>query len=611
MKLKSFSVELLVSAIKDTAVRFPLPVLCCLFITTLLTVIIESNSAESKYHLMQIVLSATLALPLLLAITTTSETRGLKQTLNWGLQCAAVILSVLYFFSLPDNISESAMARHSLLVLIAISLLSFLPFCMRPLQNGYWQFNKTIIFRILSAVLFTGVLFAGISIAMMAGNELFDLKIDGERYGQLWVILGCFVAPMFVFAGTPKPLVDLEQNREYPKPLKVFAQYILLPLVGLYLVILYLYEMKIVAQWSWPNGWVSLLVIWYAAVGLSSLLILWPLRNLEENRWINRFTTWFFYLLIPLIVMLFLAIKVRIGDYGLTVNRYLVVALAVWLTLVVLYFIFSKIKDIRAIPITVIIVALLASYGPLSAWSASEKSQLGRLAPLLEKQKATETTPVDSKEKMRLRGEMSSIIEYLSQWHGVESLTGVVADSLLAKYNENKSYDNLDIICQSLGFQYLAHWESAGESGHFNISTATNSLVYNADSSYFMSCSINLFDSHNLDVDSSIRDIGKIKGVHGGDTCIVGLTDDGQTLLIEIASPAFLGRDTATVDLAGQLELRELLVNTREISADSTQFFASGKYVDARFVANHISGEIEDSTAKINWMSGYLFISRR
>jgi hypothetical protein len=455
-------------------------------------------------------------------------------------------------------------------------------------------------------MLFVGVLFAGLAVAILAGNELFDLGIDGKRYGQLWVMLSCFVGPMFVLAGLPKPLVGLEQSHDYPKVLKAFAQYILLPLVGLYLAILYLYEIKIVAQWNWPRGWVSQLILWYSAVGLSSLLILWPLRDAEENRWVKRFTTWFFYLLVPLIVMLFLAIKVRIGDYGLTVNRYLVVSVAVWLTIVVLYFIFSKKKDIRAIPIVVVIVAMVASYGPLSAWSVSQRSQLGRLTAFLEKQKSAEMASLDPKEKSRMLGEMSSTIEYLTRWHGVESLTGVVADSILAKFGDNVSQEHLVEMCESLGFSYMSRWEPRESSDHFNLSTSGNSLIYLSDRSYFLTCSIS---QPGGTTDSP--DVGKIKGVHESDTCLAILSPDRSSLQVEVASSAFVGRDSLVFDVVRELKARELLVVTRELTADSTQFTASGKFVTARFVANHISGENEDGKAKINWMSGYLIIDRK
>ncbi|MEK7775667.1 MAG: DUF4153 domain-containing protein [Candidatus Zixiibacteriota bacterium] len=607
MKLKSFSLELLVSALRETVVRFPLPVLCSIIISTILVVLIEySHITEDKYHLIQIVLSATLALPLLLAINATSETRALRTAVSWGAQVGVILLAILYFLILPDHISEPAMVRHSLLSLATISLLSFLPFSQGTLGNGYWQFNRSLVFRILNAVLFVGVLFAGLAIAILAGNELFDLGIDGKRYGQLWVILSCFVGPMFVLAGIPKPLISLEEHHDYPKALKAFAQYILLPLVGLYLVILYLYEIKIVAQWNWPRGWVSLLILWYSAVGMASILILWPLRNIEGNRWVKRFTTWFFYLLIPLVAMLFLAIKVRIGDYGLTVNRYLVVALAVWLTLIVLYFIFSKAKDIRAIPIVVIIVALVASYGPLSAWSVSEKSQLARLTAFLEKQKAVATLALDSKEKSEIRGEMSSIIEYLTRWHGVESLTGVVPDSVLAKSRDSLSQDGLEEMCLSLGFSYISRWEPRGSSGNFNLSTTANSLIYLSDHSYLLTCNFSQFEGTTTQ-----DDVRKFKGVHSSDTCLAILSSDSRSLQVEVASLAFAGRDSLVFDIVSELEARELLVNAKELTADSTQFIANGKYVTGRFVASRISGEDEDGKPKINWMSGYLIIERK
>ena len=98
-------------------------------------------------------------------------------------------------------------------------------------------------------------------------------------------------------------------------------QYVLLPLVGIYLVILYAYGLKILFQWNWPQGWVSQLVLWYSVVSILSILLLWPLREKADSGWIKSFTSWFFRLLIPLLVMLFLAIFERIGDYGLTVNR--------------------------------------------------------------------------------------------------------------------------------------------------------------------------------------------------------------------------------------------------------------------------------------------------
>ena len=46
--------------------------------------------------------------------------------------------------------------------------------------------------------------------------------------------------------------------------------------------------------------------------------------------------------ILPLIVMMFISIGIRINAYGLTENRYYVVALGIWAFLVMIYFAFGK-----------------------------------------------------------------------------------------------------------------------------------------------------------------------------------------------------------------------------------------------------------------------------
>ena len=222
-----------------------------------------------------------------------------------------------------------------------------------------------------------------LTLALAAADYLFGVDVPEKRYFQLWVlIVGIFNTWIFL-AGIPRDLGSLERATTYPDGLKVFTQFILLPLVGLYFVILFAYELKIIFEWNWPKGWVSNMVLWYSVVGILSMLLLHPLRERTESRWIQVFFRWFFRALVPLVVMLFLAISVRISDYGITPNRYLVFAMAVGLSVVVLYFIFGRARDIRIIPIVLCLLAFISAYGPWSAFSVSQHSQLSRLTTYL------------------------------------------------------------------------------------------------------------------------------------------------------------------------------------------------------------------------------------
>jgi hypothetical protein len=122
------------------------------------------------------------------------------------------------------------------------------------------------------------VLFAGLAIALAALDNLFGVSVPPKRYGDLLVLLAGLFGPWFFLAGIPQDLDNLDRIEEYPKGLKVFAQYILLSLVIVYLLILYAYLLKILIQWNWPQGWVSSLILGFSATSILSLILMHPIR---------------------------------------------------------------------------------------------------------------------------------------------------------------------------------------------------------------------------------------------------------------------------------------------------------------------------------------------
>src|SRR5699024_11026378 len=120
---------------------------------------------------------------------------------------------------------------------------------------------------------------------------------------QLFALLTFIFNTWFFLAGIPSSF-NYFSNDDYPKSLKIFTQNILIPLVIIYLMILYLYAGKILLQWSWPEGWVSNLILIFSIVGILAILLLHPIRNNRDNRWINRFSSSYFWSLVPLVVLL-------------------------------------------------------------------------------------------------------------------------------------------------------------------------------------------------------------------------------------------------------------------------------------------------------------------
>ena len=82
----------------------------------------------------------------------------------------------------------------------------------------------------------------------------------------------------------------------YPSGLKMFTQYVLIPLAVIYVVILLSYEAKIIVQWSLPRGLVSSLILGYAVFGILSILLVYPIRNYDDSKWIKIFSRSFYFL---------------------------------------------------------------------------------------------------------------------------------------------------------------------------------------------------------------------------------------------------------------------------------------------------------------------------
>ena len=63
---------------------------------------------------------------------------------------------------------------------------------------------------------------------------------------------------------------------------------------------------------------------------------------LDKNKWAYRFKHWFPKFILPILIMMFISIGIRIRQYGVTENRYFVIILGLWVLGIMLYFTFTK-----------------------------------------------------------------------------------------------------------------------------------------------------------------------------------------------------------------------------------------------------------------------------
>lgn len=409
MKFKLPSINTLWSSTIKVFKRFPLEVIIALA-CTIVWYLVTNRKSEADYtsEMIKFIFIGNLALTLMLSVDLYSEVNAYTEIKKWALRFFVLLLSIGLFFLLKPNFYDADIYRIAMLALAFHLLVAIAPFIGRGSLEGFWEYNKSLFLRFLASALYAAVLFAGLSAALAAIDALFNIKIDWEVYMRLFAIVVAGFSPIFFLAGVPDMEKLSSNDAEYPKGLKLFTQYVLIPLMTIYLAILLVYEVKIIIDWEFPKGMVSLLILGYAIFGILSLLLIYPIRNKEGFGWIKLFSRFFYFMMIPLVVLLLLAVWTRVQDYGITESRYILLCLAGWLTFITIYFLVSKEQNIKLIPASLCMLALLAVYGPQSAFSVSRYSQLARLKKL-------------NKEKSKDE-DRADVIRYLVKKHGLSSL---------------------------------------------------------------------------------------------------------------------------------------------------------------------------------------------
>ncbi|MGD8414467.1 MAG: DUF4153 domain-containing protein [Candidatus Latescibacterota bacterium] len=437
------STAIALTGAKRTALRFPLALACGVTAAVAAMILIDYRGDSSPLE--RLLMASQLGIPLFIAVTLLAERRGAGNSpfVKWVHQFAALGLLVAYYFSLPAEVGYVAVARLVQLNVGLHLLVAFAPYIRTEDENGFWQYNNSLFLRLLAALVFSATLFAGLSIAVLALDQLFGANIGDDFYPRLWIGVICVFNTWYFLGGVPSDLAELSRRRDYPPILKIFSQYILAPLVAIYLVILLVYFAKVVVTTEWPSGWIGYLVSSVAAAGLFSLVLLHPLVGLPENRWVNRYARLFYLFLLPAIAMLLLAIFKRISQYGITENRYYLLVLTFWLAFITAYGLLSRKKSIKIIPMTLCFVALVTSVGPWGAYGVSRSSQKSRLEGLLLANgllvdntlvpTAADVSSGDLKE-------ISAALDYLVDRHGVGTVSPWFDPELAARINAIPGY---------------------------------------------------------------------------------------------------------------------------------------------------------------------------
>ena len=440
--------------------RFPIALLFAASVVSVLIYVnhLEYNFENAREMYSRIAMALALGIPLSLSLDVFLEGKtNVKNTIRiLGYIGIGILISAYYMFLL-NNQDMVTMTRYIAHTIALYLLFTIIPYFTK--RKNYELYVIKLCTRFFVTYLYSIILYLGIAAIIATINILFNAEISYRIYGDMAYIVGGVFAPAFFLADVPRRGEEVYFN-SYPKVLSVLLQFIVLPLISVYTIILYVYFGKILITMELPKGIIANLVLWYSIISTVVLFLIYTLR--KTNQWVKTFIAIFPKAIIPLLGMMFFALAMRINQYGITENRYFVLIAGLWVTGVMIYY--SIKRDITNIfvSISVAIIAVISVTGPLSAYSISKMSQNNRFEKIIKQYnmiddagniKSPDREIVEEDQK-----NISGVIVYFNHYHSLDDIKYLPYDF---KTDDMKKLFGFELIDTGYGLdqrQYFDHY---------------------------------------------------------------------------------------------------------------------------------------------------------
>ena len=265
-------------------------------------------------------------------------------------------------YFIPFSIPNSIMLGTLIATIIVVT--ATLAFRHSKDAREFWRLIMGAIIAAVVAGIGAGIFFGGLQLLLIGVETLFGISFYSEITLDIIIVCSMFICPVVWLQMLPSLTPNDERTIKMPRFLGGLLHFLFMPLVGAYLITLYIYLLKIIFIWELPEGMVSYLVTALMAGTIAILFCLYPTRFEEGHRFDKLVARWLPILTLPLLILMTVGIVKRFSDYGVTMPRLYVLTFNLWCYGVCLWLVKCKGSRVIWIPVSFAAVLFLTSVGP-------------------------------------------------------------------------------------------------------------------------------------------------------------------------------------------------------------------------------------------------------
>lgn len=342
----------------------------------------------------------------------------------------------LYYIDLNQLRAEIFLAHLAMITALLLSLF-IAPFFREKDDIASYLFSiRTLSFLNQSHIIGL-VMWGGISLIFLSISTLFNIDIDTVIYFYIAVLTNVLLAQVLFLSQIPEGSHKISRQIYTSYFIERVTQYLFLPLVCIYALILYIYGIQILIVWQLPNGWVSWLVT-TLVLGIIALEYLIYMPRQIQTKKVHTFITCYLPLIaLPLLLLMTIGIFRRISDYGVTIHRLYLLVFNAWCYLVCIGLFLTRSRRLQWISISFSLLLILTSVGPQNLTALTRRIMLNDVRAVFNRHKGR--LPLDAQQlkdfTKRLpkeqRTHLYSQLAYLEQYYGQNSIASLVTSNAI------------------------------------------------------------------------------------------------------------------------------------------------------------------------------------
>lgn len=284
-----------------------------------------------------------------------------------------LIIDAIYIYFSPEGNEKTIIISQASIIVILILGFCFVPFLKEKDDVTSWHHVRRSIFSAIISFIISAIVGGGIMLLLSSLNPLFDIFVESSVFLIIAVIF-CITIPSLIFLSR----IPVGENKfvratEISSFLLGTIRYLFIPLVLSYIIVMYLYVLKVILKMELPNGAVSWLVTTMIISYLAVIYLQYPHLKGNSNTIEKKMTHYLPIVMLPPIILMTIGIIRRFSDYGITDNRLYILTLNIWFYIVCIGLFLQKSHRIHWISLSFGLIffvtsALPVNYRNISKW---------------------------------------------------------------------------------------------------------------------------------------------------------------------------------------------------------------------------------------------------